>query len=66
MIESYKLTLTHYAVDKATGEKFRLDLPITVEQVFDRTNGCGSPVILNHMLDEMKYYVLTIMNETEE
>ena len=65
MVEAYRLTLTHYAVDKATGERFRLDDPIVIEQVFDRGYG-GSPIILNQMLDEMKSYVLAKMNEVTE
>ena len=65
MFEAYRLTLTHYAVDEATGEKFRLDLPIATEQVFDRRYG-GSPIILNRMFDEMKSYVLEKMNEVKE
>lgn len=65
MFEAYRLTLTHYAVDKATGEKFRLDDPIAIEQVFDHRCG-GSPIILNRMLDEMKSYVLAKMDEVEK
>lgn len=65
MFEAYRLTLTHYAVDIATGEKFRLDAPIAIEQVFDRRYG-GSPIILNRMLDEMKSYVLANMDKENE
>lgn len=65
MFEAYRLTLTHYAVDEATGEKFRLDNPIAIEKVFDRRHG-GSPIILNRMCDEMKSYVLAKMDEVEE
>ncbi len=65
MFEAYKLTLTHYAVDRATGEKFKLDDPIVIEHVFDRRY-CGGPIILNQMLDEMKSYVLAKTNEVEE
>lgn len=57
MFEAYRLTLTHYAVNEITGEKFKLDDPIAIEQVFDRRYG-GSPIILNQMFDEMKSYVL--------
>ena len=64
MFEAYRLALTHYAVDKTTGEKFSLDDPIAIEQVFDRRWG-GSPIILNRMLDEMKSYVLAKMNKVE-
>ena len=65
MVEAYRLTLTHYVVDKATGEKLSLDDPIAIEQVFDRRYG-GSPIILNRMLDEMKSYVLAKMGEVQE
>lgn len=65
MFEAYRLTLTHYAVDEATGAKLGLDDPIAIEQVFDRRYG-GSPIILNRMLDEMKSYVLAKMDEVEE
>lgn len=65
MFEAYKLVLTHYAVDEKTGERIRLDYPISVEQVYDRRNGCGSPIMLNRMLDEMKHYVLAKMDEVE-
>ena len=55
--EGYRIVLTHYAVDLDTGERAKLDEPIVVEQVFDRTYG-GSPIILNRMIDEMKEYVI--------
>lgn len=65
MFEAYRLTLTHYAVNKTTGEKISLDDPIAIEQMFDRRYG-GSPIILNQMLDEMKSYVLAKMGEVTE
>lgn len=61
MFEAYRLTLTHYAIDEITGERFKLDDPITIGQVFDRRYD-GSPIILNRMLDEMKSYVLAKMD----
>lgn len=61
MLEAYRLTLTHYAVNEVTGEKFRLDDPIVGEQTFDRRYG-GSLIILNRIFDEMKEYVLTKMD----
>ena len=57
MIEAYKIVLTHYAVDKTTGEHIKLDEPICVEQVFDRIYG-GGPILLNRMFDELKAYAL--------
>lgn len=57
MIEEYKLVLTHYLVDKTTGERIKLDEPLCIEHVFDRTH-CGSPILLNRMFDEMKAYAL--------
>lgn len=65
MFEAYRLTLSHYAADEKTGEKFNLDDPICIEQIFDRTFG-GSPIILNRMLDEMKRMVLAKMDEVSE
>ena len=58
MIEAYKIVLTHYVVDKTTGEHIKLDEPICVEQVFDRTYG-GGPILLNRMFDELKAYALS-------
>lgn len=68
MIEAYRLVLTHYAVDKETGERIRLDLPISIEQIFERKDceNIGTPVILNKMLDEMKEYILLKADEVEE
>lgn len=57
MIEAYKIVLTHYAVDITTGEHIKLDEPLCIEQVFDRTYG-GSPILLNRMFDELKAYAL--------
>lgn len=65
MFEAYRLTLTHYAVNEVTGEKFRLDDPICTEQMFDRRYG-GSPIILNRMFDEMKSYVLAKVDEVDD
>ena len=65
MMEEYRLVLTHCAVDEETGERFRLDEPICVAQVFDRRYG-GSPIILNRMLDEMKAFALAKMERSEE
>lgn len=68
MIEAYRLVLTHYAVDKETGERIRLDLPISIEQIFERQDceNVGIPIILNKMLDEMKTYILLKADEVEE
>ena len=68
MIEAYKLVLTHYVVDEKTGEHIKLDLPISVEQIFDRKYWeCGGrQVVLNKMLDEMKAYILLKADEVEE
>lgn len=57
MYEAYRLTLSHYMVDKNDGTRTELELPIVIEQMFDRTFG-GSPIILSRMLDEMKRVVL--------
>ena len=68
MIESYRLVLTHYAVDEKTGERIKLDLPISVEQIFDRKYWeCGGrPIVLNKMFDEMRAYILLKADEVEE
>lgn len=65
MMEEYRLVLTHCAVNEVTGERFRLDEPICIAQVFDRRYG-GSPIILNRMLDEMKAFALAKMERSEE
>lgn len=65
MSEEYRLVLTHYAVNEVTLERFRLDEPICVAQVFDRRYG-GTPIILNRMFDEMKAFVLKKMERSEE
>lgn len=57
MIETYRIVLTHYIVDKTTGERIKLDEPICVEYVIDRTYGSG-PILLNRMFDELKAYAL--------
>lgn len=64
MIEAYRLTLTHYAVGEE-GERMRLDVPIVVEQVFDRKywdNG-GKAIVLNQLLEEMGEYLLCKVDE---
>ena len=68
MIEAYRLVLTHYAVNEGTGERIRLDLPISVEQIFDRKywEHGGTPIVLNKMFDEMKTYILLKADEVEE
>lgn len=55
--EGYRIELTHYIVDIETGKRIKLDEPIVVEQVFDRTHG-GSPIILNRMFAELEKYLL--------
>ncbi len=65
MLEAYRMVLTHYAVDRETGERFKLDEPICIEQVFDRTYG-GSPILLNRMFDELKAYALARAERSEE
>lgn len=62
MMEEYRLVLTHYVVDEVTGERFRPEKPIVVTQAFDRRYG-GSPIILNRMCDEMKEFVLAMMDD---
>ena len=65
MIEAYRIVLTHYIVDKTTGERIKLDEPLYIEQVFDRTYG-GSPILLNRMFDELKAFALTRLERSEE
>ena len=62
MMEEYRLMLTHYVVNEVTGERFRLEEPIVVTQAFDRRYG-GSPIILNRMCDEMKKFVLAMIDD---
>lgn len=68
MIEAYRLVLTHYAVDGKTGERIKLDLPISVEQIFDRKywEHGGTPIVLNKMFDEMRAYILLKADEVSE
>ncbi len=65
MVEEYRLVLTHYAVDKTTGERIKLDDPLCIEQVFDRRY-CGSPILLNRMFDELKTYALARAERSED
>ena len=65
MSEEYRLVLTHYVVNEVTGERFRLDEPLCIEQVFDRRYG-GSPIILNRMFDELKAYALDKLDRSED
>ena len=57
MVEVYRLTLSHYAIDEESGEKFKIDDPVVVQQVFDYRYG-GVTIVLNHMLEQMKSLVL--------
>lgn len=65
MIETYRLVLTHHMVDKETGERIKLDEPICVEYVIDRTYGSG-PILLNRMFDELRAYTLAKVEKSEE
>ena len=65
MFEQYRLVLTHYMINPATGERIKLDEPLCIEQAFDRKYG-GSPILLNRMFDEMKAYALTRVERSEE
>lgn len=68
MIEAYRLVLTHYAVDEKTEERFKLEEPISVEQVYDRKywEHGGTPIVLNKMFDEMRAYILLKADEVTE
>lgn len=67
MIETYRIVLTHYAVDEKTGERIKLDEPLCIEQVIDkRYCVVGSPIVLNHMFDELKAYALAKAEENEK
>ena len=65
MIEAYRIVLTHYAVEETTGDKYTIDEPLCIEQVFDRTYG-GSPILLNRMFDELKAYALARAERSED
>ena len=65
MIEAYRLVLTHYMVDKTTGEHIKLDDPLCIEHVYDREY-CGSPILLNRMFDELKTYALARVERSED
>lgn len=66
MIDEYRLVLTHYAVDERTGDKYSIDEPLCIRQVYDRRycDG-GSPILLNRMFDELKAYALSKMERSE-
>lgn len=61
MQEAYRLVLQHYIVAD-DGDRLRIDEPIVVEQIFDRTYGC-TPVVINRLFDEMKHFTLMKMSE---
>lgn len=65
MFECYELVLQHYMLDKESGERFRIEEPIGITQVFDRRYG-GSPIIINRMFDEMKSHVLARMDGEQD
>ena len=65
MLETYRLVLTHYMVDKTSGTSIKLDEPLCIEQVFDRTYYSG-PILLNRMFDELKAYALERVESSEE
>lgn len=65
MFEAYRLVLTHYMINEASGEHFKLDEPLCTEQVFDRRYG-GSPILLNRMFDELKAYALERVESSEK
>ena len=65
MIEAYRLVMTHYMVDETTGDKFTIDEPLCIEQVFDRRY-YGGPILLNRMFDELKAYALDRMEKSGE
>ena len=66
MLETYRLILTHYMVDKTSGTSIKLDEPLCIEQVFDRTYYSGGPILLNRMFDELKAYALERVESSEE
>lgn len=65
MIEAYKLTFSHYAVDEESGKRIKLDEPIVVQQIFDRRYG-GGTMVLNYMFEQMKSFVLKKASEVTE
>ena len=65
MIEVYRLTLSHYAIDEESGEKFKIDDPVVVQQVFDHRYG-GVTIVLNRMFEQMKSFVLNQVGEVTE
>ena len=61
MNEEYRIIFQHYFVTDS-GERFKVDEPIIVEQIFTRNIG-GSPIIINRLFDEAKHYTLMKMSE---
>lgn len=62
MAEVYRLRLDHYMV--AGEERLRLDEPMVVQMIIDRSV-VSIPVCLNRMMDEMKAEVLKRAGEQE-
>lgn len=65
MFETYRIVLTHYMVDETSGERIKLDEPLCIEQMFERTY-CSGPIVLNRMFDELKAYALARVESGEE
>lgn len=55
--EVYKLTLEHYIVDD-DGKKYRIDEPISTQQVICMKDGISIPIVLNNIIAQMRNYLL--------
>ena len=54
--EQYRLTLEHFIVD-TNGNKHKLEEPLFVNVIYDRTFG-PAPYVINQMLDQLRYAVI--------
>ena len=59
--ERYKLVLRHDFVD---GEDVHeIEKPIVVQYCFDRSNGMSGAYIINEMIEKLRVYMLSLIEE---
>lgn len=55
--EIYTITVEHYMQDEK-GKKHRLEEPIKIKSIYDRSYGHNAAILLNEMFDKLKRYAL--------
>lgn len=55
--EIYTITVEHYMQDEK-GERHRLEEPIKINSIYDRSYGYNTAILLNEMFDKLKHYAL--------